>query len=614
MKNYIYLLSVILGFVMMVSCSSDDDPSKGVGYLRIDVETVTLINPRTRAVPADYNPKQLAVQIADKGTGTVKYETDDYTTWYNKTFRLEPGIYIVTASSNGFDGNSSGFDCPYYTGSSEVTINTGDNKTVEVVCTLANVKVSVNFSDSFKAAFTSANVTVSSGMEGVDSQLFTMNEPTSSAYFPVAPLRSVVSVVNKEGITHTSDPYVVAQVNAREHHIFNYTVAESGTSGDVTVTVDGSETVYTFQFPVSTEPSTSLSIKSVNPWSNFAYVEGIISAIEAGKTLDPAYMKFEYAPSTNNTWNSVAATQEGEGYKASLKGLTPETSYKCRMVYVNGNESYASNEMTFITDMTTELVNGKLDDWYSVPYEGVSKTTYTWYACSEDYYKANGGSFWDSSNPGTTTGAGYLVNVNPTQGNSSIVHTQGGKSAELKSQYASAVGIGKFAAASLYSGKFKKLISTNGAQLTFGQPFTGRPTQLSGWYKYNSGTIDYVGKDTPASANIEKGTSKDLCSIYIVLTTKQYEVDNTDMSSFPDWTTDEGVVAYGALPDSECGQVDDWKKFTIDLTYRDLTTKPQYIIIVCSSSKYGDYFTGSTSSLMYLDDMELVYGDSPIVK
>ncbi len=602
-----YILSALCIALIAIACSSDDDPTKDVGYLSIDAEVVTLINPRTRAVPADYNPKQLAVRIVDKATGSVKYETDNYESWKGQTFRLEPGTYTVTASSNGFDGLSSGFDCPYYAGSKEVNILSKKETEITLTCTLANVKVTVNFSDSFKAAFTSANVMISSGMAGVDSQRFTMNQSTGSAYFPVASLKSVVSVVNKEGIPHTSNPYEVAQVNAREHHIFNYTVAESGEQDKVTVRVDGSETVYTFSFPVSTAPTTSLSLKSVNPWSNFAYVEGVIAAQEAGKVLDPAYMKFEYSSDNGTNWTSVAATATSStDFKATFTGLTPNTTYKYRMSYAKGSDSYVSSESSFTTEQQIALYNGNLDEWY--------KNDKTWYACSNSYYSEHGGSFWDSSNPGTTTGAGALINVNPTEGNSEIVHTAGGKSAQLKSQYCSVGFIGKFAAASLYTGQFKALVGTNGAKLTFGQPFTGRPTQLSGWYKYNSGTIDYKGDNTPASANIEKGTTKDLCSIYIVLTTKQYEVDNTNMSTFPDWTTDEGVVAYGALPDSECGQVDDWKKFTIDLTYRDLTTKPQYIILVCSSSKYGDYFTGSTSSLMYLDDMELVYGNSPIVR
>ena len=120
MKNYISIMSMMISIALLaVACSSDDDPTKGVGYLNIDAEVVTLINPRTRAVPADYNPKQLAVRIVDKATSVVKYETDNYESWKGQTFRLEPGTYTVTASSNGFDGLSSGFDCPYYVGSKE---------------------------------------------------------------------------------------------------------------------------------------------------------------------------------------------------------------------------------------------------------------------------------------------------------------------------------------------------------------------------------------------------------------------------------------------------------------------------------------------------------------
>lgn len=46
-------------------------------------------------------------------------------------------------------------------------------------------------------------------------------------------------------------------------------------------------------------------------------------------------------------------------------------------------------------------------------------------------------------------------------------------------------------------------------------------------------------------------------------------------------------------------------KFRID--YRSLTRIPNYIVIVASASKYGDYFTGSTGSTMWLDDLELIY-------
>lgn len=50
-----------------------------------------------------------------------------------------------------------------------------------------------------------------------------------------------------------------------------------------------------------------------------------------------------------------------------------------------------------------------------------------------------------------------------------------------------------------------------------------------------------------------------------------------------------------------------YEKFTIDIQYRDLTRKPTYIVIVATSSKYGDYFAGSTTSVLLLDEFELSF-------
>ncbi len=579
------MLSIAL---LAVACSSDDDPTKGVGYLNIDAEVVTLINPRTRAVPADYNPKQLAVRIVDKATGVVKYKTDNYESWKGQTFRLEPGTYTVTASSNGFDGLSSGFDCPYYVGSKEVTIISQKESSITITCTLANVKVTVNFSDSFKAAFTSANVMVSSGMAGVDSQRFTMNQTTGSAYFPVASLKSVVSVVNKEGITHTSNPYEVAQVNAREHHIFNYTVAESGEQDKVTVKVDGTETVYTFSFPVSTAPTTSLSLKSVNPWSNFAYVEGMIAAQEAGKELDPANMKFEYSSDNGTNWSSVAATATSStNFKATLTGLTPNTTYKYRMSYAKGSDNYVSSESSFTTDTENKIPNLNFDNWVK----------------NGKHYYANASldnMFWDSGNEGANT----LGEVNPTKPEE--IDVVSGKAARL----GSATAARQFAAGSLFSGDFGSAsLSPLGAKLDFGRPFTERPSQLTGHFKYAPGSIthsklDYAPKGVP-----------DSCSVYIALTDwdAPFAV-NTGEKKFVDFNADY-IIAYGELDKSlvsPTSAMSSYQPFTINILYRDLTRKPKYILIVCSSSKYGDYFTGSTNSVLLLDEFDLIYGEPQV--
>lgn len=589
----IYLSLIALLTVIGITSCQQDDLDANTGYLRIDVETNTYVNTK---IAEDYNPKQIALQIVNS-KGEVVESTDDWETLEGKQFRLPAGIYTVKASSNGFDGSESGFEIPYYAGSEQVTVETGKEVTANITCTLANVKVTVNYDQSFIDAFQSATATVTSALEGVNPLSFNMGDDLKPAYFPVADLTATISVINHAGQSFSQDTPIKG-VKARKHYILNFKVAETGNIGGVNVSVDGTETIYTFTFNVSTEVSTKLGVEGANAWSRVAYLEG--SILSSKEELDPASMYFEYKEASSEEWQTATATFENEKFTTKITNLTPSTEYNYRLAYSKEGKEYASDIATFTTETEIALPNGDMDDWY--------QSGKTWYPVSENDYNISG-SFWDSSNPGTTTGAGALVNKNPTQGNSNIVHTPGGKSAELKSQYASAFGIGKFAAASLYTGKFNSLVGTNGAKIDFGQAFASRPTALHGWFRYTNGKIDYRGGNTPEGV-AEIGTD-DLCSIYMALAKAPHQLDNTKTSTFFDFENDPNIIAYGQLPDAEAVSTNnEWKEFTVTMTYKDLTPQTQYyLIIVCSSSKYGDYFTGSTGSTMYIDDLELIYGE-----
>lgn len=602
MKKIYSIISVFFLAWMVCSCQGEEKLfDENMGYLRLEVATSTSVSTKS-VVPENYKPKQLYVEIKNEA-GTVVQSTEDSKEWEGKQLKLKAGSYTITASSNGFDGIASGADIPYYKGSTKITVAQGKEVTADVICKLANVMVTVNFDNAFKQSFRTAVVSIESKVSGVNSQTFIMNVPSKSVYFPEGDLKTSITVVNNAGQSF-SQSREITKVKARDHYILNYKVAESGT-GNITVDVDETEKEYTYEITVPVTSTTQLAVESANAWSNFACLEGKIASIKDGVELDPTCMKFEYKAESAADWSVSVATKEGDIFKAKIKGLAPATTYSYRLSYSKDGENFASNPKTFTTETAVALPNGNLDSWY--------KSGKTWYANLESNF------FWDSSNPGTTIGMGSLVNVNPTQGNSEKVHTAGGKSAELKSQFASASGIGKFAAGSLYSGKFNGLVGASGAKIDFGQPFTERPTRLTGWFQYSTSKIDYLGGSQPA--NTVSKEDQDLWSAYIVLTTGTYQLNNTDMAgTSKDFAalladdTDNFVVAYGALPDAQCITSPTWKEFAIDLVYKNLEKKPTHIIVVFSSSKYGDYFTGSTSSLLYLDDLKLIYGDDPQVK
>jgi hypothetical protein len=587
MKNIYLFLITLLTLPTLISCQQDDVDN--IGYLRIEVGTNAYVDTR---IASDYNPKQIALQILDSKGGIVE-STDDWETLSGQQIRLAAGTYTVKASSNGFDGSESGFDIPYYAGSQQITVQTGKEVTANITCTLANVKVTVNYDQSFIDAFQSATATVKSAMEGVNELSFRMGDELKPAYFPVADLTATISVTNHSGQQFSQDT-PITNVKARKHYILNFKVAETGDIGGVSVSVDGTETVYTFTFNVSTEASTKLGAEAANAWSNFAYLEG--SILSSSEELDPASMHFEYKKADAEEWQTISANYNSGNQKftATLTGLAPATQYTYRLAYEKSGNTYASEEVTFTTETTTELHNGNLDAW--------SQSGSTWYPGSSSE-AGNTTCFWNTSNPGTSQGMGAIGGaVNPTQGVTSPVHTPGGKAAELKSTEKLSV----FAAASLYTGSFLGLDGMS-ANMEFGKPFTSRPSALHGFYKYTPAVINKVDR-TPDGVSIIKGETMDQCAIFIALATKSFQFNNKKEEEYIDYANDPAIIAYGELPSGAATSGDNYTEFTIPLIYKSLTEKPTHIIIVCSASKYGDYMTGGVGSTMYVDDLELLYG------
>lgn len=619
MKKYIYLLCSLL--MLFSACQQEQNFSnENIGYLRLDLGVNTSAISRSEEVP--YDPKQLAVQIITEDGEIVK-QTNDWTEWEGQQIALPVGTYTLKASSAGFDGMTSGFDKPYYTGSEEINIEKDKEVNKTVTCTLANVKVTVIFDQSFVDAFKEAKVTVDDNAdnEGIDALDFVMGQKNKSAYFPVTDLKAIVNVVNQQDISH-SQTDVIQNVQPRDHYILTYKVGEI-TGGDVSISIDETTRTYTYNFTISTLPKTTLTA-SANAWSKFAYLEGTAVTTE---TLESTKMVMQYRLKKAEEWTPLVTAFEGETYKAKVEGLTPATEYECRMVY--GEEEYVSAVTEFTTETTPALPNGNFDNWWRQE----EKDNSPWYAIASGDATAFDTnrmlfSFWDSGNGGTAP----LMRKNPTAPEETEIHTTGGKGVKMQSQFVGFLSLGKFAAGNIYTGHFCSAnTSTYQAKINFGQPFVSRPTQMKGWFKYNRGADVNYPKGEGEYKTLLQQAGGDLCGIYIALVDNEgfdyeghkyaYEVNGDlggdDPTNFKyknaiDFSVNNSnIIAYGSITDEEAKGTGEWQEFTIDLKYRDLTRKPKYIIVVASASKYGDYFTGSTGSLMYIDDFELVYDGEP---
>ena len=75
---------------------------------------------------------------------------------------------------------------------------------------------------------------------------------------------------------------------------------------------------------------------------------------------------------------------------------------------------------------------------------------------------------------------------------------------------------------------------------------------------------------------------------------------------------DDSIIAAGALYSSvrNSGYV----QFTIPFEYRDLERNPSYIVVMASSCRYADYFTGGEGSTLLVDEFELIYDPAELTE
>lgn len=348
----------------------------------------------------------------------------------------------------------------------------------------------------------------------------------------------------------------------------------------------------TFVLDISDDAVKVTQVADVDVWATSTTLAG------SKAKEDATGIGIEYRVA-GGTWTKVYAGDENSSFSINLTGLTAGTTYEYRAFADNDGEgaAFTSNTVyTFTTEEATQLKNAGFEDWYTDS-EGALVPA----ASESDLY-------WDSGNHGSIT-----MNINITT-NESTIKNSGNYSAKLASDYPSLFGIGKFAAGNIFIGKYLRTDGTNGV-LGFGRPtFTSRPKSLSGYVKYNPGAID---KTSSEASDCVKGEN-DKGIIYIALLDETTESDSgetfpviikTKSSERRLFSKDESkVIAYGEWTSTSATSTDNtMTKFEIPLEYKRTDKKPTAILIVCSASYWGDYFAGSTESVMYIDDFTLNY-------
>lgn len=328
----------------------------------------------------------------------------------------------------------------------------------------------------------------------------------------------------------------------------------------------------------------TVGVNSVDAWTNVAWVHGF--------GHDGGDNGCEYKKEGDTDWTRVDAselTHDGGNFTARIIHLQANTTYVCRAY---SGEEYGS-EVSFTTGEEATVPNMGFENWHQ---DG--KVICPWQE-GED-------SWWDTGNWGSTT---LSEKDNITLSTEDIrIGSTGKFAAILKSQKI----VVKFAAGNLFIGEYKKTVGTNGI-LGFGRSFTSCPTRLKGYFKYQTALI---------SEAIDKYASlknqPDTCIVWVALgdwslqenpetgekTAVEIQTESKGNGKYFD-KNDSHIIAYGEMT---CGEnVNEYTPFSIELEYRATDRKPTALLIVCSASKYGDYFTGAPGATMWVDDFSFEY-------
>lgn len=496
------------------------------------------------------------------------------------------------------------WDQKSYKGSTEFSVTAGSSTDVKVIAKVHNAVTKVSFDSSVGTNFASGYcltigtstsdssqqldyISTRSGREGY----FIVGNDEPSLYWSFdGKLKSTGKTVSKSGEIKSVEPgktYVM-------------TLTYSVTDGTVGFTLMVDDTTDDYEDVIVFEP-VSTGVASIPAYEIWAGHVTLHADVDESEYSNPSAVKFAYSADGRN-WTTVAAVRNSEGvYSAFVNGLNPSTTYSYKLV-IAGEDIGAPG--SFTTEAAPQLPNAGFE--YTSNNESSSWTSFYDPSASDPDARTK---WWDNGSSASAgmLGSNYAICYSDTDVPSGIGSS---KSAKLTSISAA----GKLAAGNLFSGEFAGLDGLNG-KVNFGRPWSSRPTAVRFWYKYKGGKVDKAGG--PSSSALTT-SDYDKFQIKVAVGTWDYrkyggskqspvQVNTSDQSTFWDYNTIDGTVAYGQITETGNGNTGSWKQVTIPLDYKSETEYPSYIVFSAAASAYGDYFAGSSSSILWIDEIELLY-------
>lgn len=347
-------------------------------------------------------------------------------------------------------------------------------------------------------------------------------------------------------------------------------------STPLTVSVTDHGIVTDWTITVS-QTATTVFLNRVDAWTSVAWLYG---EAEAGKNNG-----FEYRVEGSDAWIQMPQdwiTYEGGSFVGRLIHLQPQTTYEAR--------SYSDDEYSLTKSFTTgaieQLPNSQFEEWCYIN----NKMWAPWADAADDK------GYWGTGNKGSTV----ISRINVTTPISDIMSLTGYRGAHLESKTV----VGRYAAGNIFAGEFKAIDGVDGI-LSFGQPFTQCPTALKTRLKFHSELINKVSSSDPDLTHLRNTPDIGIVWCALIDSDEPYEIRTKKSNRRLFDRNDPCVIAYGEVTLNE--DLPDYVDVSVPLEYNDTSRKPKYLLIVASTSMYGDYYTGGQGSTLDILHFTLDY-------
>ena len=630
MKRHITYIAMLLTALTGASCSQDETPA---GDGRTGVMAMTISTSRTET-NGEYDPLQYQkVYIYNSEGGLLrKYAAKDD---IPERLELLSGTYRVAVEAG--EEVPADFSKRFYKGEETFTVKPGETTNAEVVCKIANTVVEVEFDASIVENLDPGYFVWIAGTDKFDEAeaesgavpaLKFTDEGTGYYTLPAG----TTSLAWMFRGTHTSGKEVemenmLTEVKAGGNSYDLLTGTHEGISfsptdkynteltlsdaffgglpgGDHAVTIHvedangGSNEISTTYRLQGLVPVTE---KSYDLWANTVTLQvvdftrsanvtfGLCGSdgqwkYQTGTSQGDDFISATFAPqwqeSTNANGHTVYTRETGTGVVA-----THGYDYK---VTIDGTEKSGS----FTAGAAQTIPNADMSGW--------SMTS------GFAFPNAEGGSFWSSGNNTMTKTLCTSTDV------------KFGKAAPAAKLTSTNMLV--LAAGNLFTGTFAYKSLTGTVQ--FGQPydFTVRPSALKVKYHAKVGTVDKVRTSGDICPYIKKG-DPDMARIFVAIVdwNAPHQVVSAMTTTKGAWDPEKGIdnvsegkiLGYGSLWITQSTEGDDMQDAELEIVWYDHETRPSgggySLVISCACNAYGDYFTGCSTNVMYVDDFEWVY-------